>query len=111
MPPERIRLNHPLIFGDNSIHAQTEQHGPYSLEAESHDRGAHGFGLATSEERRICQAKDLRRDRPVVRNQLHHFFDFDFLRRQSQDVEQRHQDCRSGGNRVELLDFCLQSCL
>ncbi len=68
VPPELIRPDHPLIRRDDSIHAQTEQHRAYSLEAESHDRGAHSFGLAPSEEWRICQAEALRRDRPVVRD-------------------------------------------
>src|ERR1035441_10052161 len=74
VPPELIRPDHPLISRNDSIHAQTEQHRAYSLEAESHDRGAHSFGLAPSKEWRICQVEALRRDRPVVRDQLNHFF-------------------------------------
>src|SRR5208282_5051897 len=68
VPPERIRPNHPLIARNNSIHAQTEQHRAYSLEAEDQDRGAHSFGLAPSEEWGIRQTQTLRRDRPVVRD-------------------------------------------
>src|ERR1017187_7952011 len=60
VPPELIRPDHPLISRNDSIHAQTEQHRAYSLEAESHDRGAPSFGLAPSEEWRICQAEALR---------------------------------------------------
>jgi len=92
MPPERVRLNHPLIFGDNSINTQTEQHGAYSLQAKSHDRGTHGFALAPSVEGRIGQAQALHRDRPIVRDQLNHFFQFDFLGRQSSWSKARKPD-------------------
>jgi len=108
VPPKRIRFDHPLILRDDPIDAQPEQHRAYSLQAESHDRGAYGFSLAPSEERRICQAETLRGDRPIVRNQLHHFFDSDVIGGQVQHIEKRLQDCGSGRNRVQLPDLCLQ---
>src|ERR1039458_6027922 len=51
VPPERLRLEHPLFLRYDPIHIQPEQHRAYSLKAENHDRGAHGFSFAPSVER------------------------------------------------------------
>lgn len=109
MPPERIRRDHPLVLRNNSIYAQPEQQRAYSLDPERHYRGAHSLDIAHSKERRICQAETLRRDGSVVRDKFNHFFKSDLVGRQSQNIEERLQDCGSRRDRVQLRDLGLQS--
>ncbi len=102
--PERVGVEHPLVFGDGLVHAQAEKEGTYPLDAEDHDGSAGGFDRAASEEGRICHAKTMRGNGSVTGNEFHDLFDLDVVHGQTHHPEQRLKDGGSGGDRMELGD-------